>query len=84
MKAKLNMAEIEALFQQDPDTRSHGGFQNFLIGLQNKVDQKTGEIELSERDIERIRRYASEYGGGGWEKRLVQIFGRALGKNLGR
>jgi len=84
MQIILNNAEIQLLFQQAPETRGDGGYQNFLTKLQNKTDRITGILELTEKDLERIHRYAYEYGNGGWETRLMEIFGRVLGARLGR
>jgi hypothetical protein len=75
---------MAALLKQRPDSKSAGGFQAFLVGLQKKLDEKTGVIGLSLQDLERIARYAHDYSGGGWQARLGKIFGRHLGGRLGR
>jgi hypothetical protein len=80
----LDELETEALCRQDPDTELDGGWQNLLIRLQQKVDRSTGCLHLDARDLEQIPRYAFDYGDGGWEARLVAVFGRALGPRLGR
>ncbi len=80
----LNAAEIEILFRQDPLTKDDGGWQRLLITLQELTDQTTGEIEIPPRILERIQRYAFDYGNGGWENRLTSVFGRTLGPSLGR
>lgn len=80
----LNEAERNLLHEQDPATESDGGFQKLLITLQYLVDDATGTIELPDVLLERIPRYAFDYGNGGWENRLKSIFGRALGDQLGR
>lgn len=36
------------------------------------------EIKLDEDDIERIRKYASDAKRGGWQQRVLTIFGRVL------
>lgn len=79
----LNPAELEILFRQDPATKDDGGWQRLLITLQELTDPDTGEIEIPPRILERIRRYAFEYGNGGWESRLTSVFGRTLGPTLG-
>ena len=84
MIVTLNSAEIAILFRQDPATKDDGGFQSFLISLQERINQKTGVINLTESDLEKIPRYAFDYGNGGWENRLTGIFGRVLGNRLGR
>jgi hypothetical protein len=84
MQITLNKDEIALLFRQDPSARSDGGFQNFIVKLQSKLDQPSGILELSDDEIDRIARYAFDYGSGGWEKLLVGVFGRVLGEKLGR
>lgn len=44
----------------------------------------TGQLNLSADDLEKLPRYAFDYGNGGWESRLVAVFGRHLGAKLGR
>ena len=80
----LTPQEREALFKQNPASKSAGGFQAFLVGLQKRVDSSTNRLELRLSDRERIARYAHDYKGGGWQGRLRKIFGRTLGSDLGR
>jgi cellulose biosynthesis protein BcsQ/class 3 adenylate cyclase len=80
----LTQQERDFLLAQDPKTKGGGGFQAFLVGLQQRVDEKTGRLDLTLTDLERIARYAHDYKGGGWQGRLRKIFGRTLGMNLGR
>jgi len=84
MTINLSGGEIAELEKQNPATASDGGYQNFLVQLGNRCDRATGELILSISDLERIPRYAFDYGNGGWEERLRNIFGRSLGANLGR
>ncbi|MGE0393903.1 MAG: aspartyl-tRNA synthetase [Vicinamibacterales bacterium] len=84
MKVKLNEKEVAELDRQNPSTKSNGGFQGLLVGLQSRVDRLTGILDLTGRDIERIQRYAFDYRRGGWQGRLLRIFGRNLGPSLGR
>jgi hypothetical protein len=80
----LTPIELAELDRQDPATKGNGGYQRLLVNLQNKVDRLTRRLTLTSRDLERIARYAFDYGNGGWEGRLRRIFGRSLGSNLGR
>jgi hypothetical protein len=80
----LTAAEIAVLDRQDPSTASDGGYQSFLVDLARRVDKATGRLDLYPDDLERIPRYAFDYGQGGWEDRLKSIFGRELGPELGR
>jgi hypothetical protein len=84
MLVTLNSAEIDRLFQQDPATRSDGGWQRLLVSLQEKVNTATGEIDLDAGDLEKIPRYAFDYEQGGWEDTLISVFSRTLGPKLGR
>ena len=80
----LTPGEIEFLDRQLPGTSQDGGFQSLLVRLQGNINRTTGELPLSDQDLERIARYAFDYGNGGWELRLVGAFGRTLGARLGR
>ena len=82
MLVQLNQGEVAALFEQDPSTARDGGFQGLLVKVQGGT--KNGVAELDQGDLERIPRYAFDYRNGGWQDRLLRIFGRALGPRLGR
>ena len=81
MKIILNTDEIDILFRSNS---GQGGFQSLLTGLQEKTNKQTGELNLSDSDLERISRYAFNYENGGWQDRLRGIFERHLGPDLGR
>ncbi len=83
MNVTLNAAEIAALMEQDPATEKRGGWQSLLVKLQKKVDPATGNLALSAQDLERIPKYAFDYGNGGWEGALTRVFSRTLGPRLG-
>lgn len=80
----LTPDELALLDQQSPDSESDGGFQSLLVDLQRRVDRKTNEIILTDEQEERLPRYAFDYQNGGWQNRLVGIFGRTMGAQLGR
>lgn len=84
MIVRLNSEEIVELGRQEASTKGNGGWQSLMVTLQTKLDPATGRIELDSDDLERISRYAFDYGNGGWENRLYKIFGRTLGPALGR
>jgi hypothetical protein len=84
MLVTLNPDEIALLFEQDPTTKADGGFQGLFVSLQNACDQSTGELELSDDHLRRIPQYAFYRNGGVWNGRLLGIFQRTLGENLGR
>ena len=81
---KLLPGEIEFLDRQAPETSRDGGFQSLLVRLQENIERTTGQLDLSDADLERIPRYAFDYRNGGWETRLVGAFSRTLGRRLGR
>ena len=80
----LNAEEIALLDKQDPSTRGGGGFQRLMVDLQQRLRRGVSELKLTDDDLERIPQYAFDYEQGGWEDRLIGIFGRTLGPNLGR
>jgi site-specific DNA-methyltransferase (adenine-specific) len=80
----LSEKEAEELLKQDPARAKDGGYQGFLVKLQNKLNKTTRHLHLDEDDLERIPRYAFDYGQGGWEGSLKAIFQRHLGPKLGR
>ncbi len=80
----LNADEIALLDKQDPSTAKEGGFQSMLVEFQQRLRRGTSELKLSDNDVQRIAQYAFDFKNGGWQTRLVGIFGRSLGPNLGR
>jgi hypothetical protein len=84
MRLVFTIEELAELDRQQPFTKTDGGWQRLLVTVQERVDRGTRELVLDAGDIERIARYAFDYGHGGWEDRLMFIFGRTLGPELGR
>ena len=80
----LDDDEISALFEQDPTTAKDGGFQSLMVRLQENFRHGSQELRIEDQDLEDIQRYALDYDQGGWEIRLMRIFRRSLGPNLGR
>jgi len=80
----LNPEEIAALDEQDPATAGDGGFQRFIVRLQQELRRASQELILPDADQEAIAHYAFDYKQGGWQNRLIRIFGRELGPRLGR
>jgi hypothetical protein len=80
----LTRDEQRLLNRQAPTTESDGGFQGLLVRLRRKLEPETGQLPLDDEELERIPRYAFDYGNGGWESRLLGIFARTLGPSLGR
>lgn len=81
MQIYLNTSEISVLRRP---VSGYGGFQSLLRRLTNHTDFATGQLNLSADDLEKLARYVFDYGNGGWESRLVAVFGRHLGTKLGR
>ncbi len=78
---QLNRDEIAEL---DRPVNGTGGFESLLRRLQKQVNHATGEVKLTADDLAEIQRYAFDYDQGGFENRLLAIFGRVLGARLGR
>lgn len=78
----VGFAERVLLYRQEPGTKTDGGWQQLMVKLQEITDEATGQIVIDQPLLERIQRYAFTYGNGGWESRLVGIFGRSLGPRL--
>ncbi|MDB6078442.1 MAG: aspartyl-tRNA synthetase [Akkermansiaceae bacterium] len=78
----LNAAELAEIAKQDPRTKGDGGFQSFMVRLQDLVDHRTKTITITDDIAARAQKYAFKYGNGGWEDRLTSIFGRHLGSRL--
>jgi hypothetical protein len=83
MTVVLNSTEIAELDRQHVSTKGDGGWQRLIVTLQTRLDRTTGRLVFNDGDLERISRYAFDYGSGGWENRLQKIFGRTLGPTLG-
>ena len=81
IKIKLNQEEVDALQLQDPSQKNKGGFQNFLIGLQARLNRRTKELTLSDVDLERVMKYKAEPKKGGFQSRFKKIFGRHFPSN---
>ncbi len=78
----LNQQEVQELMKQDPSAEGDGGWQNLQILFQKRVNKTTGHLTFTSGDLEQIKRYAFNYNKGGWQARLIAIFGRSLGPKL--
>ena len=47
MHVILTQSEITVLLRQNPETSQDGGFQGFLVSLQDRVNRTTGELSGS-------------------------------------
>ncbi len=75
-KIKLSKLELALLFQLDRNQRNRGGFQRFIVGLQDKTNRQTGILELSEADQDFILRHGREAHKGGFQARIRKTFDR--------
>ena len=77
---KLTKEERRALLQTP---KGQGGFQNLLLRLQHRINKQTGDLELSQNDLERIYRYKANPKKGGFQGRFNKIFGRQFPDQIG-
>jgi hypothetical protein len=84
MLLKLTVAEIEILRRRVDTPCGRGGFQNLCLQLWYRLDEETGELEVPYLLLERIHRYAFQYGRTDWRRALRRMFRRTLGANLDR
>jgi hypothetical protein len=75
-RLKLSKEELNELLRHHPATQNRGGFQRFLLGLQSRVNRVSGEIALSESDMNMILRHGRNPRRGGWQASIRKIFGR--------
>lgn len=78
----LNQDEKAELFKQDPTQKARGGFQGLLVGLQENFETNQGKLFIDPATAAKIRKYAFGYKNGGWQGRLLKIFGRTMGPEL--
>jgi len=76
MQIVLNAEELSELRKP---LKGPGGFQDFLKQIRQRAAIRGGKLELSQDDIDKIRRYAFDYKDGGYEGRLRRICERHLG-----
>lgn len=72
-RVSLSRSERKELFQVDRSQRDHGGFQRFLVGLQDRLSHQ-GVLELSETDVDFILRHGRQAYKGGFQARIRKIF----------
>jgi hypothetical protein len=72
----LTAIEYTELMKFNPRTKTRGGFQRLLIGMQYRVNQVTHELPLSDHEMDLILRHGRHPEKGGWQKSIRTIFGR--------
>jgi hypothetical protein len=65
----LDLTTADATTLMKP-IRGRGGFQNLLRKLQQQLGDP--QLEVSPTDRERLSRYATAYGGGGFQQRIAE------------
>ena len=75
MRIKFVVGELKELSKYDHRKRSQNGFYSFITGIQWRVDDDTGEINLADEDLAKIALYSHR----GYKKRLQRIFQRPMG-----
>ena len=60
---------VHTLSRRRPQTESFRSTE-FLRTIAGGIDRATGVLDIAERDVERVIRYAAKYGGGGFQGRL--------------
>lgn len=69
-RVQLSAHEAAAL---NRPVNGQGGFQSLLRSLKANFDARDNSLTLTPAQMERIRRYATDYGLGGFEDRLDGI-----------
>lgn len=78
MRIKFVVSELRAINRNSGLKRSRNGFHSFMVSLQGRVDNETGEIDLDDEDFAKIRLYSRT----GYKKRLLAVFGRTLSRDF--
>ena len=80
----LNKREVALLKSaaRRGDDNSH--FQEFLVTLNESINDRTGQIQIDPHMLELIQKYGSDVGKLSWHGTLFSIFGRTMGDVFGR
>lgn len=66
-KFNLSIEQINDLLKEQKGT---GGFQSLMNMIKNKI----ATIEFSDDEMDRLNKYANNYGQGGWQDKLKSLF----------
>lgn len=69
----LSLDSIQKELLLNKPINGKGGMQSLFRKLKKQVDVEGSKLILSKEDIERIDRYRSKYGQGGFENRLFKF-----------
>lgn len=78
MKIKMVVGERDELDRMSKSGKGNG-FSAFMFQLWARLNHDTGELDLDDEDLARMYRYMN----GGYKKKLLRLFGRTLGPDLG-
>lgn len=81
MLIKISDEDLRDLFNSAL-TDGRGGFQNLFLMIQKQVNKSDKTINLSDEQIEKIRKNFIRYGNGGWQDCLYYVFKENLLKDL--
>jgi hypothetical protein len=84
MGRRYVMLNADELAELNQPPNGSGGFQTFIKRLQSQVNHATSEVRLTDDDVSDLQHYAFDFKQGGFQDRLIAIFGRTLGPKLGR
>lgn len=77
LRVTLNQDEAAELFKQDEAKRG-GGWQRRIISFQQRLNKTTGELPLTDDDVEWIKKYGSHPEDGSWERWIHAAFQRHI------
>ena len=69
---RVSLTDSDLFYLSRPINGS-GGFQDLLRRLQSGIDSRARTLTIRSSDIERVLRYANDYGTGGFQGRLGSI-----------
>ena len=77
LQIQLQQSATKKLLAQDPATEKKGGFQKLIVSLQRQVNMETGLLQVTDSQLEKVKRYRKKYGQGGWQNILDPIWKQA-------
>jgi hypothetical protein len=81
MQIKLVTAEIRKLIQASTECHDME-LEDYLFGLQRRLDPRSGLLDVNDEDLQKLQRFAFDYGVKKWKDSLKEIFARTLGREL--
>ena len=81
-KVRLNKDEIALVLGIKLNSIKDQDFRDFIYRMLLLLDEDTGEFEIPGEMWDEIRQFAFSSGNPDWERFLVSVFGRTLGKYL--